>query len=737
MGFRLILFFLVSNILFAQNEICGTTFYVNQSLQESPEKKIILEQLNNFTKDFIELNKNCRTADTNYVIPVVVHIIHNYGPERISELQVESAIETMNNDFNALNNDITGVINEFTALISDIGIEFRLARLDENGNCTNGITYNQSVLTYSGGENVKDDTYWNNDMYMNIWVVADLASEGTAAYAYYPGTAPDNHEGIICDDDYFGTMGTASNSNWSRHTMPHEVGHYFNLPHPWGSNNGPGDEDNDGDGVPDNCLIDDGVEDTPLTFGVGNSNCPLNQSSCDGSLDNVQNIMDYSNCALMFTEGQKARVHAALNSNAGGRKYLWQEDNLWSTGAHNDYNSELCTPIADFKSNTQSGCNNTTVFFEDMSYNTTEIGSYYWYFGDSADPVESTLKNPVVTYNQPGSHTVRLVVSNSGGSNELIKEEYITILDNDVAPYLEQFESSNFPNNIDASNWYIKPNGEELTWLRNQIASYDGQASIRISSQYFNYNDIIHELTTPELDFTNQFSESGNPLALYFNLAYARRLPYTVEGESIISDKLDVLISKDCGETWIQRASFEVDELNTKGDSIVFNTYVPEAADWEERYVNIQNAANEPSVIIKFQFSGPAKLNEEEAIVVDNGTIITDNVGGNWLYIDNIRIGNGEWETLENNIKEIDFDIFPNPASQSSYLRFNLEKDQDLQINIYNLLGEKVFYKEKMFKRGNNTLLLFDFLKNNTSGLYFVELLSKNYYGKDIIILSK
>ena len=81
--------------------------------------------------------------------------------------------------------------------------------------------------------------------------------------------------------------------------------------------------------------------------------------------------------------------------------------------------------------------------------------SYYWYFGDSADPVESTLKNPVVTYNQPGSHTVRLVVSNSGGSSELIKEEYITILDNDVAPYLEQFEGINFPNNIDASNWYI------------------------------------------------------------------------------------------------------------------------------------------------------------------------------------------------------------------------------------------------------------------------------------------
>ena len=737
MGYRVILFFLISTILFAQNQICGTTFYVNQSLEKFPEKKNILKELNDFTKEFIESNQYCRTSDTNYIIPVVVHVIHNYGSERISMLQVDSAIETMNNDFNALNDDITGVINEFSDLISDIGIEFRLAKLDENGNCTNGITYHQSVLTYSGGENVKSDTYWNNDMYMNIWVVADLASEGTAAYAYYPGSAPDNHEGIICDDDYFGTIGTASNSNWSRHTMPHEVGHYFNLPHPWGSNNGPGDDDNDGDGVPDNCLIDDGVEDTPLTFGVGNSNCPLTQSSCDGSLDNVQNIMDYSNCALMFTEGQKQRVHAALNSTSGGRQYLWQDENLWATGVHDEYNYTLCPPIADFKSNTQSGCNNTTVFFEDMSYNTTEIESYYWYFGESAEPVESTLKNPVVTYNQPGSHTVRLIVSNSSGSNELIKEEYITILDNDVAPYIEQFESYTFPNNIEASNWYIKATGDEPTWERSAIASYDGIGSIRISSNNFNSDNIIHELTTPELDFTNQFSESGSPLAMYFNLAYARRLPYTIDGESIISDNLNILISKDCGETWIQRASFDVEDLNTKGDSIVFNTYVPEASDWEERYVNIQTASNEPSVIIKFQFSGPGKLTEEEAFIVDNGTIITNNIGGNWLYIDNVRIGNGEWETLENNTKEINFDVFPNPASQKSYLRFNLGISQELEINIYNLLGEIVFKTDKLFQSGNSTILLFDFIENNPSGFYFIELSSKNYYGKDIIILSK
>ena len=33
------------------------------------------------------------------------------------------------------------------------------------------------------------------------------------------------------------------------------------------------------------------------------------------------------------------------------------------------------------------------------------------------------------------------------------------------------------------------------------------QGPLELSSQFFNSNDFVHELTTPELDFTNQFSE--------------------------------------------------------------------------------------------------------------------------------------------------------------------------------------------------------------------------------------
>ena len=736
--FFLLVFFLGLTYTYSQEKKCGAVEAIEKSLSKYPEKRQILDKLNSFTKEFVDNKKMCRVVDTNYIIPTVVHVIHNYGSERISKNQVLSCIESINNDFNALNDDISGVINEFSSIISDMGIEFRLAKLDPDGNCTDGITYHQSILTYEGGENVKDDTFWNNDMYLNIWVVADLASQGTAAYAYYPGTAPNNHEGIICDDDYFGTIGTASNSNWSRHTMPHEVGHYLNLAHPWGSSNSPGNFDEDEDGTPDNCLIDDGVDDTPLTFGVGNSNCPLSQSSCNDTLDNVQNIMDYSNCALMFTNGQKDRVHAALNSSAGGRNLLWQESNLWMTGVHDNYNANSCVPTPDFNASTQSACSNVIINFEEMCYNTNNIDSFFWDFGEGASPSQSTEMNPSVVYSIPGSHDVKLVVSNDSGTSEIIKENYITILDNDVAPFLEQFEDVNFPNNTNAPNWFIKPTGTEPSWARTGFASSLGSGAARICSQYLTADDIAHELISPELDFSNQTTSTENPLSLYFDLAYAKRLPYTIDGGiSIINDRLSVYVSKNCGETWIKRGEWDTNELNTKGDNIAFNPYVPLSSDWQERSVNIQTAAQEESVIIKFVFTGKGILQEEEAFDVDNGIIITDNIGGNWLYIDNIRIGNGNWQET-NNITSINLDIIPQPITQENgIMRFNLTESDKLNILIYDVYGKIVFRETKIFPEGNNSYSLNNFINKNHSGLYVIKVFSNNFVNSKTFIFNK
>ncbi len=64
-----------------------------------------------------------------------------------------------------------------------------------------------------------------------------------------------------------------------------------------------------------------------------------------GLIENVQNYMDYSYCSVMFTEGQKQAMYAALSSDVSFRNNLYTNENLIQTGV---LNPSVCAPIADF-----------------------------------------------------------------------------------------------------------------------------------------------------------------------------------------------------------------------------------------------------------------------------------------------------------------------------------------------------------------------------------------------------
>ena len=193
----------------------------------------------------------------------------------------------------------SSIVSVFKPIAADCEIEFRLANIDPNGNCTNGIERIPSILTYNADDNSKLDP-WPSNQYLNVWVVSDLGNSGAAAYAYYPGTAPAGKDGVIAIHGYIGSIGTGSLGR-SR-VLTHEIGHCLNLAHVWGSTNNPGV-----------ACGDDGVNDTPITKGW--TACNLNGSVCNPpAIENVQNYMEYSYCCNMFTEGQKTRMRAALNS---------------------------------------------------------------------------------------------------------------------------------------------------------------------------------------------------------------------------------------------------------------------------------------------------------------------------------------------------------------------------------------------------------------------------------------
>jgi PKD repeat protein len=81
-------------------------------------------------------------------------------------------------------------------------------------------------------------------------------------------------------------------------------------------------------------------------------------------------------------------------------------------------------PVTTFTGTPTSGASPLTVAFTDTSTNSPT--SWAWTFGDSQT---STVQNPSHTYTAAGTYTVSLTATNAGGSNNTVKDGYVTVLD--------------------------------------------------------------------------------------------------------------------------------------------------------------------------------------------------------------------------------------------------------------------------------------------------------------------
>jgi len=293
--------------------VCGTTEYQMMLEQEDPSIINRREEIEQFTRDFLISNPQGERALVR--IPVVVHVVYNTTAENISDAQIQSQITVLNQDFRKLNADAANTPSAFAGLAGDANIEFCLASVDPNGNATSGIlrvptsatsfgTNNTVKSSASGGSNP-----WNAGKYLNLWV-CDI-SGSILGYAQFPGGSAST-DGVVCDYQYFGTIGTATAPFNKGRTATHEVGHWLNLYHIWGD---------DGTG----CTGSDQVTDTPNAGGP-NYGCPaFPRVTCSNGPngDMFMNYMDYTDdaCMFMFSNGQISRMQA-LFSTGGARNGL-------------------------------------------------------------------------------------------------------------------------------------------------------------------------------------------------------------------------------------------------------------------------------------------------------------------------------------------------------------------------------------------------------------------------------
>lgn len=415
----LLLFFTFIGVrLYGQQFSCGfdkvrnDLFKANPSLQqkERDTDKLLYE---------IALRQESRErgAQTPLYIPIVVHVIHQNGPENLPDSVIINAVVKLNHVFANTGSyyDSAGV---------DIGIRFCLASVDPYGNPTTGITRVISPLTdlsIPGHTDLamKNLDRWDPHLYLNVWIIQYTGSSTIAGYATYPVAMGSGEDGVVIQYNYL----TAS-------LFGHEVGHYLGLYHTF-----------EGGCTNNNCQLDgDQVCDTPPDA-TNDYTCPNNSCSTEmndtsgfnpftGDMNDSPNYMDYTNCPLLFTTGQSTRMNAAL---INIRSMLLQSNGC---GA----NPGGPIPVASFASS--PSCNGVSL----TNTSTNSVGAQ-WDF--NSDGLLDNSGN-TVNFNPPstGYYTVTMYATGIGGTDTITQ-----------TVFAQHYPYQNYPLVNGYSGLILGPNG--------------------------------------------------------------------------------------------------------------------------------------------------------------------------------------------------------------------------------------------------------------------------------------
>ncbi|CAN1555447.1 Peptidase M43, pregnancy-associated plasma-A [Flavobacteriaceae bacterium] len=271
---------------------CATQDVLEAQLKADPTLAIRMNQIEAFTQNAL-LTK--RLVNGKIEIPVVVNVLYRTTAENISASQIQSQIDILNKDFNALNSDYNSVPALFSGVKANVGITFVLDQIIRKSTTkTSWGTADAMKKANRGGIAPTSPT-----TKLNLWVCT--IGGGILGYAQFPGGSSTT-DGVAIDSKYVGLSGTANAPYNLGRTATHEVGHWMNLRHIWGDAN----------------CGSDLVSDTP-THNDANYGVPVypHYSTCTGTpVEMTMNYMDYTddNAMYMFSTGQKSRMSAIFVS---------------------------------------------------------------------------------------------------------------------------------------------------------------------------------------------------------------------------------------------------------------------------------------------------------------------------------------------------------------------------------------------------------------------------------------
>jgi Pregnancy-associated plasma protein-A len=540
---------------------CATDDVMQQLFQNDPAARARYENTQRQFESRIRaiMNNPQNRTQAIVTIPVVVHVgVTAPRQALVTNAIIQSQIDTLNFYYGAQPiGDSLRVYTPFRTTYGRSEIRFCMAQRTPANAPSTGIvrTVTSSVFSTSNHPSTELGA-WDPTKYLNVWVVE--LTGGVLGYAYLPGsfTPSDPRNGFVNDFRAFGAgPGTGSGGyHYNEYnlgkTAVHEIGHYFNLLHPWGSG-----------GSNPTCTGTDNCADTPPTAGP-TFGCPSSPvtNTCAPADPGVQfqNHMDYADdaCMYLFTVNQCSRMTTSLTladrigltTSNGCQPIITTNDDAQVSAIldPSSASSTACATVPLRVTLRNNGTNAITTANIRVRVNGADVPAAAFNFaGNLAPAASTTVTMPNLNLAALGAYTIQVHstipngVPDSSPANDTSTVS-ITRVGTAALPVVENFEGASFP----SAGWQNRnPDAPGIGWARATVLSPAGTRAAFFD--YYNYatNNAKDSLISPDIDMTNP---PGLKL-LQFDRAYAS---YEYPPFPSAEDTLEIMVSTNCGASY-------------------------------------------------------------------------------------------------------------------------------------------------------------------------------------------
>ncbi|MEX1188535.1 MAG: zinc-dependent metalloprotease [Bacteroidia bacterium] len=597
------------------------------------------------------------TRSEPYIIPVLFHVYWDENVAPIATGHIRHTLDIVNEMLRGEDPDFINIPPVFQAIVGNPQIQLQFSTRLPDNTCTSGIIYH--YYDFDSFPDFEGDNYIETSRYLNIQVFP-----ATNSFASYPSSVLNNPgDGITFS--YWDIINR-------RETLPHELGHWLNLIHTFGETNQTG-------GICGNDFVDD----TPPTR--GSIECNLDLADCNsGLIENVNNYMDYSPCRIMFTQGQVARMHAALEDTSLNRYIIYSPQNLEYTGISEPQACERSIELWHFE---YSNCDSVETRYSYL-VNGQIPDSVRWQF-NSPEISFSTQEMPRKYYYSSGNKDVNLTLY-FGEEIETIDYTHEIEL-NSTQTNLPLIES--LPLNLDADVGLLLPN-EHINllsaplnegWQICDFAGYQSDKCIYVPARVID-GEAFADIEMGMFDMSGLVEPT-----ISFHVAAA--LVNTGAFHTIQILFRDECSSVFVGDLWLVRPLYDINNGNT------LSGFIPNSDDqWYEV------TATFPEWI----------YSSHGFITIRLKTNMPSNFSGEPFYLDNFRIGDPEIITGIKDKADNQLLLYPNPARNILYWN---SSDSDVKcFSVADATGRQIISKEINGNSGNIDI------SSLNSGPYFLQL---------------